>query len=136
MDEQNQQSQPQPQQPQSNQPCGESDAEKNKVMAIVGYIFPVIFFIPLINESSKKSPFAKFHANQQLVLLIFWIAAWVVVGILSAILAVTVVLLPLIPILWLVLWVAGIVLIVLGVINANKGVTKKLPVIGGIQIIK
>jgi len=47
-----------------------ADAESNKALAIVGYIIPILFFIPLINESSKNSPFAKFHANQQLVLLI------------------------------------------------------------------
>jgi hypothetical protein len=46
------------------------DIEKNKALAIIGYILPILFFIPLLNDQSKNSPFAKFHANQQLVLLI------------------------------------------------------------------
>ena len=59
-------------QPQQTPPPagGNPDVDNNKALAIVGYIIPILFFIPLLNESSKNSPFAKFHANQQLVLLI------------------------------------------------------------------
>jgi uncharacterized membrane protein len=125
MDEQNQQSQPQ--QPQPNQPGGESDAEKNKVMAIVGYIIPILFFIPLVNDSTKNSPFAKFHSNQQLNLLIAAIAVNVVGGI--------------IPIIgWFIIlplgFIALIVLAIMGIINAAGKKMKKLPIIGGFQIIK
>ena len=72
MENQTQQEQ-QPEQPVA-QPTNSTDAEKNKVMAIVGYILPILFFVPLLSEESKKSPFAKFHANQQLNLLLAAIA--------------------------------------------------------------
>ena len=57
------------------------DAEKNKAMAIVGYIIPILFFIPLVTDA-KNSPFAKFHANQQLNFLLFLVVGYVVSGIL------------------------------------------------------
>lgn len=104
-----------------------SDVEKNKVMAIVGYIIPILFFIPLLSEESKNSPFAKFHANQQLALLI----SAIVVNIVG-------VMIPIIG--WFLLLPIGsiilIVLAIIGIINASKGETKKLPIIGGISILK
>ncbi len=104
-----------------------SDAEKNKVMAIVGYIIPLLFFIPLLSDESKNSPFAKFHANQQLVLLI----SAVIVNIVGSI----------IPILgWFIILPIGciilLVLAIMGIINGAKGEMKKLPIIGGFEIIK
>jgi len=122
MEEQNQQQTPPPV-PQS----GNSDVESNKVMAIVGYIIPILFFIPLLNEESKKSPFAKFHANQQLNLLLAAVAVNVVGTV--------------IPIIgWFIILPIGsiilIVLAIMGIINAAKGSMKKLPMIGGFQIIK
>lgn len=106
--------------------AGKDDAEKNKTMAIVGYIIPILFFIPLISDG-KNSPFAKFHANQQLVLLIAAIVVNVVGGI--------------IPFLgWFIILPLGsiflIVLAIMGIINAAKGEMKKLPLIGSIEIIK
>ncbi len=124
MDEQTQQQTPQvaPVAPQGNQ----SDAEKNKIMAIVGYIIPILFFIPLVTDA-KNSPFAKFHANQQLILLLAAIAVNIVGSIL-----------PFIG--WFIILpfgsIALIILAIIGIINAAKGEMKKLPVIGGFSIIK
>jgi uncharacterized membrane protein len=123
MEEQTQQQAPiQPVAPQG----GQSDADKNKALAIVGYIIPVLFFIPLITDA-KNSPFAKFHSNQQLLLLLFAIAVNVIGGI--------------IPVLgWFIILpfgsIAIIILAIMGIINAAKGEMKKLPAIGGIEIIK
>ncbi|MDD3498376.1 MAG: DUF4870 domain-containing protein [Candidatus Moranbacteria bacterium] len=111
---------------QANTGGGDNDVEKNKLMAIVGYIFPILFFIPLVTEA-KDSPFAKFHANQQLILLIFAIA----VNIIGSIL-------PIIG--WFLILPIGsimiLVFVIMGVINASQGKTKALPLIGGFQIIK
>ena len=126
----------QPQQPAPEPKVESSDAEKNKVMAIVGYILPILFFIPLLSEESKKSPFAKFHANQQLVLLLTGIAGWIAVSILSVLLGITIILIVLIPIIWVVFQIALLVFAILGIINAAKGEMKKLPIIGGFEIIK
>lgn len=102
-----------------------NDIEKNKAMAIIGYIIPILFFIPLVTEA-KDSVFAKFHANQQLILLI----AAVLVNVVGAI----------IPILgWFVILPLGsiaiVVFAIIGLINAAKGEMKELPLIGGFKII-
>ncbi|MEI6650622.1 MAG: DUF4870 domain-containing protein [Candidatus Moraniibacteriota bacterium] len=102
-----------------------SDFEQNKVMAIVGYIIPILFFVPMLAE--KKSPFGMFHAKQQLNLLL----AGIVVNIVGTI----------IPFLgWFIILPLGsiaiIVLAIIGLIGASKGETKELPVIGGFNIIK
>jgi uncharacterized membrane protein len=102
-----------------------SDVEQNKVMAIVGYIIPILFFVPMLSE--KKSPFGMYHANQQLSLLI----AAIIVQIVGTV----------IPILgWFIIlplgMIAVVVLAILGIVNAAKGETKSLPIIGGFSIIK
>lgn len=102
-----------------------ADVEKNKAMAIVGYIIPILFFIPLVSDA-KNSPFAKFHANQQLNLLIGWIVVEVIGGV--------------IPFLgWFLIIPLGtiflIVLAIMGIINGSKGEMKELPVIGGFKLI-
>ena|SRR3990172_1570803 len=101
------------------------DVEKNKAMAIVGYIIPILFFIPLVTDA-KNSPFAKFHANQQLVLLIAWVVVNVVGGVI-----------PFIG--WFLILPLGViflvVLAIMGIINAAKGEMKELPVIGGFKLI-
>lgn len=103
------------------------DVEKNKVMAIVGYIVPILFFVPLVSESSKDSPFAKFHAGQQLSLLLFWIIGWVLSAVLMVVLIGFLI--------EFIVWVAGLVFMILGVIHAANGEMKPLPFIGNIKII-
>lgn len=103
-----------------------SDVEHNKPMAIIGYIIPLLFFVPLLSDA-KNSPFAKFHANQQLNLLLAAIAVNVVGTI--------------IPVLgWFIILPIGsiilIVIAIMGIINAAKGEMKKLPIIGGFSLIK
>lgn len=124
MDEQ-QQSQPQqaPQAPQANQ----SDADKNKALAIVGYIIPFLFFVPLVTDA-KNSPYAKFHANQQLNLLLFVVVGYIVSMILTFILIGILI--------YFVVMIASIVFAIMGIISAAKGEMKKLPWIGGFEIIK
>ena len=98
--------------------------DQHKAIAIIGYIIPILFFIPLISDA-KNNPYAKFHANQQLTLLIFWIIANFV---------------NIVPILgqiaWLILSILGIILVIMGVINAAQGTMKPLPIIGKFTLIK
>lgn len=126
MEEQQNQEQQNPAPAQEAPKAGNSDVEANKVMAIVGYILPILFFVPLINEASKNSPFAKFHANQQLILLI----AAIVVDIVGSV----------IPFLgWFIILplgsVAVVVIAIMGIVSAAKGEMKPLPIIGGFKII-
>ncbi|MFA7208731.1 MAG: DUF4870 domain-containing protein [Parcubacteria group bacterium] len=106
--------------------AGNKDVESNKAMAIVGYIIPILFFVPLLSDA-KNSPFAKFHANQQLNLLLAAIAVNIVGSI--------------IPFLgWFIILpfgsIALIVIAIMGIINAVKGEMKALPLIGGFSLIK
>jgi len=118
--------QPNKQEEPKNEEKVSSDVEKNKPMAIVGYLIPILFFVPLLSDA-KNSPFAKFHANQQLVLLI----SWIVVNIVGSI----------IPVLgWFIILPLGtiflLIIMIMGIISAAQGKAKKLPLIGGIEIIK
>ena len=102
-----------------------NDVEKNKTMAILAYF---IFFLPLVTDA-KDSPFAKYHANQSLILLIFSCGAYLVSSVLT-IMLIGFLLLPLVSI-------ASFVLFIMGIINASNGKMKPLPLIGELfQIIK
>ncbi len=110
-----------------------NDVAQNKVMGILAYI-GFLFLVPLF--AAKNSPYARFHANQGLVLFIVEVAYSIVFTILSFILA-------FIPIIgWLLILVLSLVNIVflvfmvMGIINACSGEAKKLPLIGGITILK
>ena len=96
------------------------DIEKNKVMAVLAYI---LFFIPLL--AAKDSKYARFHANQGLILFLG--------GIISSVVAA-------IPVIgWIIAPVAGLVitiLAVLGIINALNGRAKDLPLVGKFKILK
>lgn len=102
------------------------DIEKNKVMALLSYI-GFLFIVPLF--AAKDSKFARFHANQGIVLFI----AAIVLNIVS-------VLLGYIPVVgWILAWVMRVIwwaLAVLGIVNALNGKAKQLPLIGGITILK
>ena len=108
------------------------DAQDNKVMGILAYI-GILVLVPIF--AAKESAFAKFHANQGVVLWIAAIAGNIVFAILGAILG----LLHLAfigSILTGVFGLAILVFVVLGIMNAAKGEKKELPLIGGIKILK
>ncbi len=48
----------------------QADIEANKVLAILMIIFPILFFLVFVVDSMKNSAFAKFYANQALIMLI------------------------------------------------------------------
>ena len=97
------------------------DIEKNKTMAGLSYF---LFFLPLI--ACPESGYAKFHANQGLLLLIAGIAGCVILNI--------------IPIIgWIFLPVYGVgvsILGIIGLVNGFGGKAKRLPLIGKFTILK
>ncbi|WP_052082670.1 DUF4870 domain-containing protein [Intestinimonas butyriciproducens] len=97
------------------------DIEKNKTMAGLSYL---LFFLPLI--TCPESGYAKFHANQALILLIVGIAGNVILGI--------------IPVIgWMLMPVFGIGVLILGImglVNGFGGKAKRLPLIGKFDILK
>ncbi len=103
-----------------------NDIAQNKVMGVLAYI-GLLFLVPLL--AAPNSPFARFHANQGLILFI----ADIVIGVVAGVLAI-------IPIAGLILsGILGLgitVMIILGIVNAATGKAKELPLIGKIRILK
>lgn len=107
----------------------QEDVNKNKTNGILMAIIPILFFLPLVSDDMKNSAFLKFRANQTLIYLLAAIAVnicgWIlkyipyVGGILS----------------WA-LSIAVFVLYVINIVYAANGNGKKLPLIGGIEILK
>jgi len=110
-----------------------NDINNNKGMGVLAYFGPLCF-IPMF--ASKDSKFARFHANQGLVLLIACVAWAIASGIINAIL---------LAISWRLYFLTSIisflsvvfaVLAIIGIVNAANGKAKELPVIGKFKILK
>ena len=97
------------------------DIEKGKTMAGLSCL---LFFLPLV--VCPESRYAKFHANQSLLLLIVAIAGNII--------------LSLIPIIgWILIPIFGLGVLILGImglINGFGGKAKRLPLIGKFTILK
>ncbi|NLJ94768.1 MAG: zinc ribbon domain-containing protein [Clostridiaceae bacterium] len=109
------------------------DIQQNKVMAVLAY-FGLLVLIPIL--AAKESPFARFHANQGLVLTLFAIAYYFVVSIFNAIILVISWNLYFITIISNLFGIVFLVFAILGIVNAANGVAKELPIIGKIKILK
>lgn len=110
-----------------------NDIEQNKVMAILAYL-GILVIVPII--AAPKSKFARFHANQGLVLVICAIIYAIAYSIISAIvfaiswrLGFIVSIIGLVSILF-------VILAIIGIVNAATGKAKELPIIGKIKILK
>jgi uncharacterized membrane protein len=116
-----------------------NDAEQNKGMAVLAYI---LFFIPLLAGTHKTSEFVKYHTNQGIVLVIFYIAFSIITGILFAIFmgiaaaTYAVGLMLAVPTIIGLLWIFPLILVIIGIINAATGKMKPLPLIGKFTILK
>lgn len=99
-----------------------ADVTKNKVFAILSY-FGILFILPLL--CCKNSSYAKFHANQGLLLFIIEVVAGVlnIIPILGNILSA-------------VLYLVVLVFFILGVVSAAQGTMKPLPLIGSFRILQ
>ena len=117
-----------------------ADIEQNKVMGILAYL-SILVLVPIL--AAPNSKFARFHANQGLVLLIATIGWAIVDGILSAILRA--IFLRSLNMLGVYLfcgailnlvYIAFTVLAIIGIINVVNGRAKELPVIGKFRVLK
>lgn len=110
------------------------DVQQNKLMAILAY-FGILVIIPIL--AAKDSKFAKFHANQGLVLCICSIVLWVALSIISTLVYKFAFFLGMIiSLLSFLVYIGIFVLAILGIVNAAKGEAKELPLIGKYQILK
>lgn len=109
------------------------DIEQHKLMAILSYL-GILVLIPIFG--AKESPYARYHANQGLILCIAAILYSIAYSVLSGVI---------LAISWRLYWVVSLlgfvglifaVLCVIGIINAANGHAKELPVIGKFKILK
>jgi len=98
-----------------------ADASSNKVMAVLAYL-GILVLVPLL--AAKESKFARFHTNQGLILLICSIVSFFIGKV------------PSIAFISWILNIAILILAIIGIINAVKGETKELPLVGKFTIIK
>ena len=110
-----------------------ADIEQNKVMAVLAYFGPLVL-VPIL--AAKDSKFAKFHANQGLVLFICSIVYWIALMFISFVLYSISDYLGIFVHILRLLNIAFLVLAILGIVNAINGQAKELPVIGKIQLLK
>ncbi|SKB82725.1 Uncharacterized membrane protein [Lachnospiraceae bacterium] len=100
-----------------------SDEEEHKIHAILAYL-GILVLVPIL--AAKDSPFARFHANQGLILLIVNIASTVIFSMLPSMFSIA----------RTGISIGTFVLMIMGIINAANLRTQKLPVIGDITILK
>lgn len=110
------------------------DIEQNKVMGVLAYLSWLVL-IPIL--AAPQSKFARYHANQGLVLAIVEIG-WLIVSMILGF------------IFGLISWYLGMILgtllnlvnivflvfAILGIVNAAQGKAKELPIIGKIRLLK
>lgn len=126
--------QPQAQPQQNANTPDANDVQQNKAMAILAYL-GILVLVPIF--AAKESKFARFHANQGLILLICSVGLWIVVEILVRVfLHISFGLLFLTGLLSFAMWVVIVVFSIIGIVNAAKGQCKELPLIGKFQILK
>lgn len=95
-------------------------SDTSKLLAALGYLIPIVALIALLIDPYKNEKFVKFHAIQA-------IALWVVLVISNIIMAI-----PVIGwIIGFVVWIAVLVLGIMGLINAFQGKYWELPVLYG-----
>lgn len=107
----------------------QNDINQNKVMAILSYI-GILVLIPIF--AAKNSKFARFHANQGLLLCIIGIA----MSIISMVLGEVPVIGFLLGIIGGLVSVVTFVLAIIGICNACTGKAKELPIVGKYRVLK
>lgn len=105
-----------------------NDISQNKALSIVAYI-PVLFLITWL--AAGHSPYAKFNANQGLILTIFAAAA----AIINKFIGFVIGWIPFVGdviswLVWMVLSISVLAFMIIGIVNAAQGKAKKLPFIG------
>ncbi|MBN1633055.1 MAG: hypothetical protein JW917_02700 [Ignavibacteria bacterium] len=94
------------------------EIESGKTMAFVAYL---IFFIPLLIEEQRKNKFVMFHTEQSLLILLIYVAGFIL-GTIGSFFCIGAIL-YLIVVFAFVLWI-------IGVINALSGKVKEVPLVG------
>ena len=116
--------------PDTTKDYDKQDIEKHKVMAILAY-FGILVLVPIFG--AKDSKFARFHANQGLILFIIMLVLWVLGQIC---LAISLKFYAIMSVLFMICYLVLAVLAIMGIINAASGKAKELPLVGKYRILK
>lgn len=119
--------------PDSTSEYNAEDIAKNKIISLFSYIW-ILFLVPMF--AAKDSKFARFHANQGLVLFIIETAAVILHKVCAVVFGPIFLLGTLLSILFWLVDILTLALAIIGIINAVQGKAKQLPVIGKITILK
>ncbi len=102
-----------------------NDIEQNKAISAIAYI-PILFIVPML---ATQSPYAKFHANQGLIMTL----TCIILNIASRILGFVLEWVPILPTLVSAVFsLTSLALLIIGIANAVQGKAKKLPIVGGL----
>ncbi|HIY96657.1 MAG TPA: DUF4870 domain-containing protein [Candidatus Borkfalkia excrementigallinarum] len=107
---------------------------QKKAICSLAYLFGILFFLPLIIYPNDE--FAKFHANQALVVLLTVIVGEVIFGILTGLLGAVAFLGTLFGILCGVFGLIMLVACILAILGVVREERYELPIIGKIKLIK
>lgn len=107
-------------------PGSTPNQSNSTLMAALAYL-GILIVVPFFTEA-KNDPFVKFHLKQGLTLIIFEIGFWILSSVFGFLVAAA--RMPLLGSVFPLIWLFFFTLIAIGVINAAKGQTKELPVIG------
>jgi len=110
-----------------------TDAEKNKIFGILAYLW-ILCLVPIF--AAKDSPFAKYHANQGLVLFLLEIVLSITLYIINIIIFTIMPGMSFIASILGLIQLGPLILLIMGIINAAAGKCVPLPVIGGIKLLK
>ncbi len=98
-----------------------NDVAQNKAMGIMSYL-GFLVLIPILGGAAKKSDYARFHANQGLILFLAYIVATILLNVVA--------------IVGYIISLAVSIFCIMGIISAVKGTGNPLPLIGAIKILK
>src|SRR6202008_2852331 len=101
-------------------------SQEDKTVAILCYITLIGYIVAIVLHGSNKTKLGAYHLKQATGLLIFCVGIWIALFIIAFIPFIGFITLIFSPVLWL----AILVLLIMGIINAASGVEKPLPVVG------
>lgn len=111
----------------------QKDISDNKAYAILAYI-GILVLVPIL--AAKDSKFARFHANQGLVLFLTEMAYAIAYRILIFVFGFIPIIGRLMVVTLSIPSLLFLALAIIGIINAAQGTGKELPIIGKITILK
>lgn len=102
--------------------------DDTRLFSVLSYI-SILWIVGLISDSDNCV--VRFHINQGIVKTIIFGSAWFVLFVISKVFsAISIVLIPIVSLLWIIYFSIMLIYMILGIINAKNEIQKPLPIIG------